>query len=173
MPGMSSGAVVRVTRSQRLGEFVEAVIAPAARRRGLAATTLIRDWPLVVGERLAARCQPVRVSFAPGRQSGGTLVLHAAASAALDLQFSERQVVERVNAHYGYPAVARLRIVQAPLLRPPPPRRRRPARPDDAELARLSGATAEVADPELAAALLRLGCAIAVADRSGAGGTGK
>jgi hypothetical protein len=172
MPGMSSGAAVRVTRSHRLGEFVEAVIAPAARRRGLAATTLIRDWPLVVGERLAARCQPVRVSFAPGRQSGGTLVLHAAASAALDLQFSERQVVERVNAHYGYPAVARLRLVQVPPLRLPPPRRRRPARPDEAEVARLSRATAEVADPELAAALLRLGCAIAVADRPGVSGTG-
>jgi hypothetical protein len=158
------GAVVRPTRSHSLSEFVDAVIGPAARRRGLAATTLIADWPLVVGERLAARCQPVRLAFAPGRQSGGTLILHAAASAALDLQFSERQVVERVNAHYGFPAVARLRIVQAPPTRPKPlPRRMPRLAPSAEQVAAIRENTRSIADPELAAALVRLGCSVASA----------
>jgi hypothetical protein len=153
---------VRFTKSHSLSAYVDAVLAPAARRRGLAAATLIAEWPLVVGERLSSRCQPIKLSFAPGRQSGGTLVLHAAASAALDLQFSERQVVERVNAHYGYAAVARLKIVQAPPNRPVSRRRRalRP-KPDPEQLARIQAGTEAVSDPELAAALVRLGCSIA------------
>lgn len=157
-----NGAAVRAPKNQSLGALVDTVIGPAARRRGLAATTLIADWTLIVGERLATRCQPVRLGFPPGRQSGGTLVLHAAASAALDLQFSERQVVERVNAHYGFPAVARLRIVQAPPVRPTP--RRRPAPrplPDAVQMAQIRDDTRSISDPELAAALVRLGCSIA------------
>jgi hypothetical protein len=154
---------LRLTRSHSLGAFVDAVIRPAARKRGLAATTLIADWPLVVGERLAARCQPIRLSFPPGRQTGGTLVLHAAASAALDLQFSERQVVERVNAHYGYAAVVRLKIVQSPPSRPAPRARRTPRpSPDADQLARIKEGTAAIADPALADALERLGCLIVI-----------
>ncbi|WP_205624937.1 DUF721 domain-containing protein [Geminicoccus roseus] len=152
---------MRLRKSHSLSEYVDAVIGPAARRRGLAATTLIADWPLVVGERLATRCQPVRLTFPPGRQSGGTLVLHAAASAALDLQFSERQVVERVNGHYGFGAVARLRIVQAPPIKPVQRRRQAPrAAPNPEQLGRIQEGTRSVADPQLAAALVRLGCAV-------------
>ena len=152
---------LRSNRSHSLSAFVDRVIAPAAQRRGLAAATLIADWTMVVGEHLARRCQPVRLTFAPGRKSGGTLLLHAAASAALDLQFSERQVVERINAHYGYAAVARLRIVQSPPARPMPRKRRvvLPT-PDAAELDRIHERTDRVDDPVLAAALERLGCSV-------------
>jgi hypothetical protein len=158
-----SSVVVRFTRNQSLSDVVDAVVGPAARRRGLAATTLIADWPLVVGERLAARCQPIKLTFAPGRQSGGTLLLHAAASAALDLQFCERQVVERVNAHYGFAAVARLRVVQAPPSRPQPRvRRATRAAPSSEQIEKLQADTKSVVDPLLAEALLRLGCSIAI-----------
>ena len=159
---------MRFTRNESLSDFVEAAIGPAARRRGLAATTLIADWPLVVGERLAVRCQPVKLAFAPGRQSGGTLHLHAAASAALDLQFSERQVVERVNAHYGFAAVARLKIIQSPPVRPIV-RPRRPPRslPSSEQVAKLKTDTDRIDDPQLAEALLRLGCSIAAVNGPG------
>jgi hypothetical protein len=154
---------VRVTRNQTLSDMVDAVVGPAARKRGLAAATLIADWPLVVGERLASRCQPIKLTFTPGRQSGGTLLLHAAASAALDLQFCERQVVERVNAYYGFGAVARLKVVQAPPGKPAM-RQKRIKRPDPSseQVARLRADTEAVGDPQLAEALLRLGCSIAV-----------
>ena len=154
---------MRSNRSHSLSAFVDRIIAPAAERRGLAAATLIADWTLVVGGHLAERCQPVRLSFAPGRKSGGTLLLHVAASAALDLQFSERQVVERINAHYGYAAVARLRIVQSPPARPMPRKRRAaPPAPDAVELDRIHERTDRIDDPALAAALERLGCSVLV-----------
>ncbi|HEX2524966.1 MAG TPA: DciA family protein [Geminicoccus sp.] len=154
---------VRSTRNQTLSDMVDVVVGPAARKRGLAAATLIADWTLVVGERLSSRCQPIKLTFQPGRQSGGTLLLHAAASAALDLQFAERQVVERINAYYGFAAVARLKVVQAPPGRPVP-RVRRAARstPSSEQVEKLRADTEKVGDPQLAEALLRLGCSIAV-----------
>ena len=146
-----------------MSEFVDAVIAPSARRRGLAAATLLADWTMVVGQHLAARCQPVRLTFAPGRQSGGTLLLHAAASAAMDLQFSERQVIERINAHYGFAAVGRLKVLQSPPARPRPRLRRAVLPSPTAEqLGSIRQQTHAVLDPALSASLERLGCSIVV-----------
>lgn len=98
---------------RRLPDLLGRVLDPAARRRGLAEAKLLTEWPAIVGAWLAARSQPVRLSHGAGG-AGGVLALHVAGAAALELQHSEPQVVERINGFFGYPAVSRLRLVQAP-----------------------------------------------------------
>src|SRR5207237_7910496 len=84
---------------------------------------------------------------------GATLVLRVDGGRSLDVQHNARQIVERINAYFGYAAVAELRIVQAPVgledryARPAP---RVSARPLTQEVAHL-------ADPGLRHALARLG----------------
>lgn len=129
---------------------------PAARRRGLVDAKLLTDWPSIVGAQLAARCQPLKL----GRDrngAGGVLHLGVSGGAALELQHSEPQVVERINSHFGYPAVARLRLVHAPIPRTAlrPPHSPRPL--SDDELAEIEAAAASIADPGLRTALARLG----------------
>ncbi|MGA7117204.1 MAG: DciA family protein, partial [Hyphomicrobium sp.] len=46
---------------------------------------------------------------------GATLVLRVDAARALDIQYNARQIIERINAYFGYRAIAELRILQAPL----------------------------------------------------------
>ena len=143
-----------------MAELIDRAMEPGARRRGFAAAAVLADWPLIVGERLSRRCQPIRLSFPHGQRSRGTLLLHASVSAAVELSHSERQVLERINGHFGFVAVARLRIVQAPLFRPlQAPRKVRPA-VDPERLAELTATAACVGDSELALALVRLGSSI-------------
>lgn len=140
---------------RRMPDLLPRLLDPAARRRGLAAAKLLTEWPAIVGPALAARCQPIRLG------QGGVLVLHVAGTAALELQHSEPQVLERINGFFGYPAVARLRLIQAPL----PRRAARPAAPVDrslseAEERQLTEAVVAIGDPDLRAALADLGRAL-------------
>ena len=133
------------------------MLEPAARRRGLAEAKLLTDWPTVVGPLLAARCHPIRLS--PRSDSpGGVLVLHVAGAAALELQHSEPQILERINGYFGYGAVGRLRLIQAPL-----PRRKAIPLPtesrdlSDAEEIEIAAAVRDIREPDLRAALCELG----------------
>ena len=107
-------------------DLLRRVLEPAARRRGLAEAKLLTEWPTIVGPALATRCHPIRLSSRSDRP-GGMLVLHVAGAAALELQHSEPQILERINGYFGYGAVGRLRLIQAPLPRTRPGRCRRSA----------------------------------------------
>jgi len=63
-----------------------------------------------------------------------------------------------VNRFFGWRAVGRIAIRQAPLARRP--EKRRPAPPDPALVARLAAAMPEIADDGLREALARLGAAV-------------
>lgn len=136
-----------------LGEILDA----AARRRGFAEASLLADWAMIVGPALARRCQPVRVDHAPGRRSGGTLLVQVGGAAALEIQHAAPQLLERINAYFGHKAVRQLRLLQMPLPPVPvvqPPRPRVLASSEEAALA--AGVTVITDDP-LRAALLALG----------------
>jgi hypothetical protein len=142
---------------RRMPDLLSRVLEPAARRRGLAEARLLTDWPMIIGPQLGARCQPVRL--ARNRNDlGGVLSVHVSSVSALELQHSEPQLIERINGFFGYPAVARLRLIQAPPMRPVKRPGRRSVRPLDAsELEELRAAVGSLADPELRQALARLG----------------
>lgn len=145
---------------RRIPELLGRILDPAARRRGLAEAKLLTEWPTIVGARLAARCQPVRLAGAPDH-GGGILHLHVGGAAALELQHSEPQIIERINGFFGYPAVVRLRLVQAP--RPAVAKRpaAAPQRPlSAAETAAVADAVRGIGDPALQAALEALGRAL-------------
>src|SRR5262245_58226904 len=80
---------------RRLPDLLGRVLDPALRRRGLAEARVLTDWPSIVGEVLAARCQPVKLTGG-GRGHGGILQIHVAGFAALELQHSEPQLLERI-----------------------------------------------------------------------------
>jgi hypothetical protein len=145
---------------RRLPDLLSRVLDPTARRRGLAEAKLLTEWPTIVGPGLARRCQPIRLGRSTDRQ-GGVLVLHVAGTAALELQHSEPQLLERINGFFGYAAVSRLRLIQAP----PPASRSRRARPLErsmsaAEEAELADAVRDIPDPGLRGALQGLGRAL-------------
>ena len=131
-----------------VGSFLPGLTRKAFERYGFSPERL--KWPRPV-EHAEDDTQAAR----KGRP-GATLVLRVDGSQALAVQYGARQLIERINAYFGYAAVAELRIVQAPVgeaLPPAKPLQR--ARPEP-----LTNEVAGVADVGLRDALARLGAGI-------------
>lgn len=143
-----------------LGEIVARVIEPVTSRRGFATADLVAVWPEIAGPMHAACTAPEKILWprhAPGEaQPAGTLVIRADGPRAIFLQHELPQIVERVNAFYGYRAVAQARIVQGPVGSKPAAPPELP-RVDTATGERIAGAVADVDDDGLRDALERLG----------------
>ena len=156
-----------------LAASIAKVTGKAIRKRGLAAASVVTDWPRIVGEPLASNSLPERLTMPrdgeiDGRRSrsGGVLHLRVAGAWSIEVQHLEPVIVERINRYFGYRAVARLRILQGPLpLRDVPkatPRRV----PDATELKSIDDQIAVVEDDDLRASLASLGRAMAADPRS-------
>ena len=147
-----------------LAATVDNVAKRSLGRRGFAEGGLIADWRAVVGPDLAASCWPDRLSFPPGKKEDGTLRIRVAGGFAIELQHLVPQVLERVNGHFGYRAIARVSILQAPPAHVTAPRQAAKTRPDTGpeavEEGDLQAALSAVADPDIRAALARLGRAM-------------
>jgi hypothetical protein len=79
---------------------------------------------------------------------------------ALEVQHREPQLVERINAFFGYRAIAKLALVQAPPAPsgPPAPPAPRPLAADEHQA--LDRRLEDIEDPALREALRRLGAAV-------------
>jgi hypothetical protein len=128
------------------------VAAPiVARRGGGVLGRLKAEWAAVVGEELAATTWPEAL----GRD--GALKIRVVSSFALDLQHRAPLVIERINRFFGRSVAERLALVQG---RVPLAARARPMPPAPlaaADAKALDSRLAEIADPELRAALAGLG----------------
>lgn len=155
-----------------VADLLGEVLGPAARRRGFATLDLFAHWADIVGAAYADTTRPDRLLWPRRLDDAGeaafepaTLTVRCEGSRALLFQHEAPQILERINAMFGFPAVARIRVVQRPIERPPsrrPPRLRPLTR---AEEDRVAGLVAEIADDRLREALLRLGRAVVAAPR--------
>lgn len=131
-------------------------------RFGQGPEALQARWREIVGEALARRTEPVKLTR-PRGGGGGALEIRVDGPAAALIQHQAPEIVARVNLFLGAGAVTKLRIVQGPV-RAPATRdaaaaksRRRPPPLDAAAEARLETSVAGAHDDRLRAALLKLG----------------
>lgn len=94
------------------GSLTAAPLREASARRGFAEMRILTDWEAIVGEALAAACRPLKVGYA-GAGFGATLTLEVEGARAVEIEMQGPRIVERVNAHYGYRAISRIKIMQA------------------------------------------------------------
>lgn len=83
----------------------------ASESRGFAVSRLLTGWPEIVGQDIAAIARPVNISY--GRNGlGATLTVLTTGAQAPMLEMQKEKLREKVNALYGYNAIARVRITQ-------------------------------------------------------------
>jgi len=135
-----------------IGIATSRLAAPIVARRGGGVLGLLKaEWTAVAGAELAAASWPEAL----GRD--GALKLHVVSSVALDLQHRAPLAIERINLFFGRAVVARLVLVQGPLPLATPPPTAMPAPLAIEEAKALDRRLGDIADPELRAALARLG----------------
>lgn len=132
-----------------------------ARSGGGVLGRLKAEWAAVVGAELGATTWPEAL----GRD--GALKLRVASNVALELQHRAPLVIERINLFLGREAVARLALVQGPLPLPALPATPAPAPLAPEEANALDIRLGDIADPELRAALARLGRLVLARARRG------
>ena len=153
---------VRRHQIRSVGVSVEKLMKPIFGARGFGAGAVITDWEKIVGPVLARATVPERIAYAQGERSEGTLHLRVGTSSlALELQHLEPQMIERINAHFGYRAVAKVRLIQGPVKRVETPKvKPRPALAPEKRAA-LERRLDRIEDPDLKAALRNLGESVA------------
>ncbi len=161
--------------ARAVGSFVPGLTRKAFEKYGFSAATLITDWAAIVGHELARQTSPEKLKWprqpeiadtdgaqtpkTPKTRQGATLFMRVEGSRALEIEYQRAQIAERVNAYFGYRAVADIRIVQAPLPKPKAPRVARVTPADKVALP-------SVQDENLRAALEKLGAGIRAKKRT-------
>ena len=147
-------------RMRALAAEVPKIAGSVLGKRGFGEAQLVAQWPAIIGEQIAAGASPVKLSFPRGERRDGTLHLRVDSALALEVQHREPVLIERINAFFGYRAVARLALRQGPPATAPEPRPPRPRALTAEERQQLDRGLAGIEDPELKAALERLGEAV-------------
>lgn len=154
------------TFARPLSDVLAATLSETFAKQGFASTELVTRWTDIVGPEIGAHSQPAKLQWPrQSREQAGseavepaTLILRVEGPSALEIQHLSAVILERVNRFFGWQAVGRIALRQAPLSRPaakPEPRK------IDAEAAaRIAASLPAIADEDLRQALARLGAAI-------------
>ncbi len=149
-------------RAKPLSVLLSDVFSEAYAKQGFAARELVTRWTEIAGAEIAAHSEPLKMHW-PRPVDGqppepATLVLRVEGPMALEIQHSSDLILQRVNRFFGWSAVGKLALRQAPLSRRDRASRPRPV--DPKAVAEVSETLSAVEDEALRAALARLGAAI-------------
>jgi hypothetical protein len=152
--------------SQPLADFVPKILDPAVARQGFGESALLLDWTDIVGVRIAAICQPIRLQWPPmgmkrdplAPRPPAALVLRVEPGFGLEIQHLAGVLIDRVNAHLGWRCVGSLKIRQEKIERAARPAARLPESPR--ARAEAERQVADIGDDSLREALAKLGARI-------------
>ena len=146
---------------RQLSVFLKPCLGAAFAQQGFAAGEIVTRWAEIVGAEFAAHSEPVKLQW-PRRDveepEPATLILRAEGPAAIEIQHAAPIIIERVNRFFGWAAVKRIAIRQAPLGRRKVARRA--ASLDPAAVEQMEKSLPDMQDEGLRSALSRLGAAI-------------
>lgn len=159
--------MLKPSRAKRLSDLLPNALGPAAAKQGFAGAEILSRWAAIVGPELAALASPQKLGVPPRAPAAtpdappplATLTIRVEGAFGLEVQHRIPEIVERVNAHLGWPCVGAVKIRQGTAPASPRARAvRRPPPPATAEEARkVDVATARIEEDGLAQALQRLG----------------
>jgi hypothetical protein len=144
-----------------LSELIGATLSDSLKSQGFTSTEIIARWAEIAGPEIAAHSEPMKINWprAIGEDTPepATLVLRVEGPAALEIQHLSAVILERVNRFFGWQAIGRIALRQAPLRRREPPA---PKKTDPEAQARIAASLPAIEDDELRQALARLGASI-------------
>ena len=157
-PGLLPASPFR-SPARALADVAAPSLANLFGKRGPANMEILAHWPEIVGAELAAASAPEKTVWpraAPEdaeaeARAGAVLHIRVDGPQAIELQHRTGEIIARINQLFGFRAVDKIRIVQAPLGKPPRPsptagtEKPRDEAPPEAEGAPLDQALAKLA----------------------------
>ena len=103
----------------------------AFEKYGFSTASLLTDWSAIIGPDLAKYTAPERLKWPRNvkiyadidgddqrGRPGATLILRVDGARAIEIQYKSAQIMDRINAYFGYRAISEMRILQAPVANP-------------------------------------------------------
>ena len=145
-----------------LSDLLTPTLTGVLKSQGFASAEILSRWADIVGQEVAASSEPMKINWPRTRDEEtpepATLVLRVEGPAALEIQHLSAVILERVNRFFGWQAIGRIALRQAPLRRRVV--KKPPAPPDPAIAARIADSLPGIEDDDLRQAIGRLGAAI-------------
>ena len=148
-----------------VGDLVSQLLDPVLARKAGMTSGLIAAWAELVGARLDGVCRPEKLVWPPRLHEAdpfqpATLLVACEGASVLRLQHQTSEIVARVNAFFGYPAIDRMKIVQRAVTQQRPDRRPVLRSLKASELSDIAAMTDRIEDPKLKAALAAFGASV-------------
>lgn len=146
-----------------LDKLSRPIVRPMLEQYGFAHGDLVAQWSAIVGDDIAARCSPGKLSWPRGRDAGNrqaegaTLAVRADRGAGLALSYETTSIIERINAFFGYQAVSGIKVVQGDRPVRKTSSHPEPVIPSAQTVTAVSAKTSGISDESLRMALDRLG----------------
>jgi hypothetical protein len=153
---------------ERVGDEIERELARSGSRDAVPLAVVTRAWPAAVGDAIARRAWPLRIS-----RDGTLHVAAASATWAHELDLLQNDILEALRAQVGDAAPAKVRFAVGPIPEPPAPLESSASVAADPEElppeieAEASAAAAVIDDPELRALAARAARTSLLRARSG------
>ena len=145
-----------------LSVLLGGVFSDAFARQGFASRELVTRWAEIAGSEIAKFSEPLKIQWprpVEGQnQVPATLILRVEGPMALEIQHSSDAILQRVNRFFGWNAIGKIALRQAPLSRPKVRKTIPPIEPT--AIAEIAKSLGSVEDDELREALARLGATI-------------
>lgn len=129
-------------------------------KRGFSQADILSKWAEIVGPTLAQASSPERMTFSRNENRNASLKVRVSPGFAPEFQQFEPLIIERINSFFGYRAVGRLQLIQAPIKQVKTSIKQPLPAPTDAQLEWLAKILEDVSDPELKQNLTNLGTAV-------------
>ncbi|MEM9104743.1 MAG: DUF721 domain-containing protein [Pseudomonadota bacterium] len=148
----------------QISEIANGVLDPVLAKRAGINTMLLGMWDEIAGTEFADCTRPEKIRW-PRRANEsdpfepGTLTIACEGARALFLVHSQDQLIQRLNAVFGFPAIDRIKIVQKPISTGQIARRRQQALSSDRQK-QLDQMLSGVESDKLRKALARLGTGV-------------
>jgi hypothetical protein len=148
------------SRPRPLADLLRDCLHETFAKQGFASAELVTRWTDIIGPEIAAHAEPLKIQWPRGDHAAtepATLVLRVEGPTAVEIQHLAGVIVERVNRFFGWHAIGRIALRQAPLARREP----KIAAPLNQEVMQsIAASLPDIADDDLRQALARLGAAV-------------
>ena len=150
-----------MTRSLRpLSQLTERLVGKGLQKRSQFLAKLIINWSDIAGE-AASYCLPVDLQFQTNKRIHGTVVLSVVSGRGPQVQMMSQTLITQMNRSFGFAAVSRIRLRQdmtrAATMENDKSALETSYQENTVPLHTLEKVTSQIQNPELRAALIRLG----------------
>lgn len=139
----------KIAGPRAIASFIGKSARAALVKRGFAQADILANWPAIVGPNLANCSSPEKLNFTRNANKDATLRIRVAPGWGPEFQHFEPLIIERINSFFGYRAVFRLQLIQAPIQKPEIRRKSPPLPLTEEQKAWIQSITQDVVDEDL------------------------